>query len=116
MNRPAAGIILCVAASLCGCVTPDTSLYDWGGYEASLLRMYSKPGGFDAAAEIQRLSAQIDETEATGKRVPPGIHAHVGHLCRLGGDHGAAAAHFEAEKQLFPESARLMDRLLEGLR
>jgi hypothetical protein len=78
--------------------------------------MYARADSFDLTDEIQRLSTQVEKTTVKGARVPPGLHAHLGYLCSLAGDNSAAAAHFEAEKRLFPESARLMDRLLEGLR
>ena len=77
--------------------------------------MYADPDGYDTAAVMRLLVEQIRETEAAGRRVPPGVHAHLGYLYSLAGKPDAAATHFKAEKEQFPESAVLMDHFLSGL-
>lgn len=92
-------------------------LYDWGGYEDTLYRMYTKADAYNLHEEIDRLSVEIGKTQASDhQHIPPGKLAHVGYLFYLAGDTSSAAQHFEAEKRLFPESGRLMDRMLEQIK
>ncbi len=96
-----------------GCAAP--SYYDWGRYEESVYLVTSRPDGFDLAAEIDALEQQIEKSAAKLRPVPPGLHAHLGYLHTVAGNAGAARAHFEREKELYPESARFIDYLLGQL-
>ncbi|MCK4874050.1 MAG: DUF4810 domain-containing protein [Phycisphaerales bacterium] len=97
---------------LLGC-GPGT-IYDWGSYEGSVLRMYTSEN-FSVETEIRTLSGEVEEAAREEKLVPPGKYAHLGYLYYLTGDHDAARRSFEAEKAAFPESAAFMDRMLEQL-
>ena len=101
-----------MSVSLIGCTS---SLYDWGSYEQSLYMMYTKTDKYVLEKDIGKLSAEIQKTLDKDKRVPPGKHAHLGYLFHLSGDTASATQHFQAEKNTFPESAKLMDRMLEPL-
>ena len=97
-----------------GC-QPET-LYSWGGYEPSIQAMYTDQGAnFKPADEIHRLSAEIQKDGAEKKKVPPGEYAYLGYLSYTTGDTKSARRYFEAEKQAFPQSAALMDRLTARL-
>ncbi len=104
------------ALVLWGCTGCTSTLYDWGSYEQSLLNMYSKADGYNTEEEIDRLLTEVEQTLSKEKLVPPGKNAHLGYLFYLTGDTASAAAYFRAEKQAFPESRKLMDRLLEQLK
>jgi hypothetical protein len=105
---------LSVAAG-CKSKAPPETIYDWGDYEKSLYRMYVQRDEYDPAGEAQRLSDQVEQTLQQGKRVPPGVQAHIGMLCAATGDTAGAATHFQAEKAAFPESAAFVDGLLRRM-
>lgn len=98
---------------LTGC---QRTLYDWGTYEVSVLRMYSSRENFSVASEIDRLQREVDRTERRGRKVPPGKVAHLGYLYLLAGDSEKARGCFEKEKALFPESEQFMAFLLSEVR
>lgn len=100
-----AGIML-----LSGCAKP--LLYDWGGYADSLECCYVKG---DAAQAEQSLRDQM-AGYGTDRHVPPGVYADYGFLLFRRGDAGAAQAYFEKEKSAFPESAYLMDKLIDRVK
>lgn len=99
--------VLALTVALAGC---SSTLYDWGGYEDMLWRMHK--GDFSPEKETQALSAEIDETLAGGRKVPPGKLATLGYFYYRAGDREAARACFEREKQLYPESAAFIDGMI----
>ena len=103
------GWLLCA-----GCV--QTTYYDWGQYQDLLYTMYLEPGNATADHQIQVLTRQVGETTARGRRVPPGLHAHLGFLHFQQGDGASAVEHFTAEKNLFPESTEFIDGILRRMR
>lgn len=105
------GIVLIVS----GCTSTRT-MYDWGSYENDIYAMYMKPDKLTVPEEIAQLETQIEKTNAAGKKVPPGLHAHLGYLYSGQGNYPAAAAHFEAEKTIFPESEVFINGLLERMK
>ena len=104
--------LLVLAATGCG---GDGPLDRWGHYEGVLYDMYAHPGKADPATQIAQLSEDIQRAQAEGERVPPGVHAHLGYMYYLQGNAEAAARELQTEKELFPESAVFIDRLLARL-
>lgn len=78
--------------------------------------MYVRPGKADPTTQIARLEADVERTEAGGRRVPPGVHAHLGYLYYGQGQIDAAYAEFVTEKTLFPESSVFIDGILARMR
>lgn len=99
-----AGVLL-----LAGCAP---TLYYWGDYTESLEQRYEKENPNRAE---QLLREQMTEYN-TGNKVPPGIYADYGFLLYRRGDTGGAIAFFEKEKKTFPESALLMDKLINRIK
>jgi hypothetical protein len=91
-------------------------LYRWGVYEDLVYQMYAKPGKADPVTQAARLAEDVTRTEAEGKRVPPGVHAHLGYMYFLTGNVGAAYQELVTEREKFPESAIFIDGMLERLR
>ena len=111
--RPA--LLALLAALTAGCLGPPP-LYDWGIYEEVLWEGYRpESGGGDPASQLARLEEDVERIVASGKRVPPGVHAHIGFLRFATGDPAAAREHFLKERELFPESAVFMDGVLARL-
>jgi hypothetical protein len=111
--------ILVVLANLLlisGCGTTKPPLYRWGEYEQLLYQMYSEPGKAEPGTQVAKLSEDIGRTQAEGKRVPPGVHAHLGYMHYMQGNHGAAMSAFATEKALFPESAVFVDGIIKRLK
>lgn len=90
-------------------------IYRWGVYEELVYEMYAKPGKADPGTQVARLAEDIARTQAEGKRVPPGVHAHLGYMYYLQGNSDAAYAEFVAERELFPESTTFVDGILRRL-
>jgi hypothetical protein len=105
-----AGILVAV----CGCTKP-APIYRWGNYENVVYATYAYPGTADPTTSVALLSEDIERTSAEGKRVPPGVHAHLGFLYYSQGRADAARGHFEMERELFPESAIFIDGILEKM-
>ena len=101
---------LLAVVSLSACVNMPQPLYDWGGYESSLYKYYKKPARAEKHTEVLQA---IVTAEENGKVVPPGLRAELGFMLLESGDSAGATELFQKEKLAFPESATLMDRLIE---
>lgn len=108
--RLTALVCLGVFASACAGPAP---LYSWGRYESILWEGYQAQG--DPATHVTQLEEDVQKALAEGKRVPPGVHAHIGFLRFASGDLPAAREHFLKERELFPESAVFIDGVLERM-
>ncbi|KAF1026235.1 MAG: hypothetical protein GAK40_01284 [Burkholderia plantarii] len=107
------GLLAAAAASLLvGCAAPATPpLYQWNGYQRQVYAYFQ--GKTAAREQIDALEKALQEIRGKGNLPPPGFHAQLGMLYASTGDVQRAAQGFEAEKQLFPESAVYMDFLLK---
>lgn len=103
-------IALAVAA-LSGCAT-NKGMYDWGGYSGILYSSYKDPT--TAAANTQKLEQHIQALEQSKQKVPPGLYADLGTMYLQAGDKEKAKANFMKEKDSWPESAGLMDALINN--
>lgn len=102
--------VLVVSCLIMGCATSQP-LYYWGNYEEIIYQMYIKPGSADPGSQVQKLKEDVNKASSEGKLVPPGVHAHLGYMYFLQGNTHDALLEFEAEKKLFPESAKFVDGL-----
>jgi hypothetical protein len=100
--------LVAILALLAGCAS-ERDLYHWGVYEDSVREALQDPGGRKAPERIRILSADIDRAKAEGRKVAPGVHAHLGYLHSLAGDRESAVRELESEKELYPESAAFVD-------
>ncbi len=105
---------LVLAAMLSGCGAP--SIYSWGHYEELIYTSYAQPGKAPPEMQVIALEEDFQKARAKNKPVPPGFHAHLGHLYYQLGKFDQARQQFETEKANFPESAVFMDRLLANLK
>ena len=97
---------------LVGCAAPMQSLYQWGDYENQVYARYNDPGKVPVEAQIAKLEEDYQKARSTNKAVPPGFHAHLGYLYFEVGKDDQAMQSFRTEKNLFPESATYVDRIL----
>jgi hypothetical protein len=105
--------LLLAAALASGCASQ--SLYDWGHYENLLYAMWIEPGSADPTTQIAQLREDMGRAAAEGRRVPPGVWAHLGYLYWSQGDADAAREALVRERELFPESAVFVDGLLRRM-
>jgi len=96
---------------MAGCAT-NKNIYYWGEYEQLIHDAYIKPGAADPATQIEKLNADIQKAEAMGKRVAPGIYAHLGYLYALVGKDSQSKAAFKQEQTLYPESNAFIEGML----
>lgn len=99
------GLMLTLGA----CTPSQRGLYDWGDYEDG---MSAQLIDNDPNAALAIYVQTLNQIQQRNGRVPPGLCADYGFLLYLRGDYGGAIANFEREKQLFPEAAPLMDKLI----
>ncbi len=78
--------------------------------------MYLKPGKIGTMDEINLLEEQIEKAIASGKLVPPGLHAHLGYLYITNGNYDDAISHFNVEKEKFPESEHFINGLIDRMK
>ncbi|MGY5392344.1 DUF4810 domain-containing protein [Acinetobacter sp. NigerLNRRAM0016] len=111
------GLILATLCSmtLVGCVSAPKSLYSWGQYPQQTYLMLSVPEKTSPQEQIAQLEKDIEKAKAKNAAVPPGLYAHLG-LLNLNINNGPRAIqYFELERQTYPESTVLMDRLLNKM-
>lgn len=105
-------IIVAALLGLGGCAT-NNGLYEWGGYDNLMYQSYKDPAA--VRANMQTLATHIAALEKGGKRVAPGLHADLGTLLLQSGDKAGALSNFRRERELWPESAVLMDAMIKNL-
>ena len=98
---------------LAGCAS--RTLYTWGHYENLIYASYAAPGKMSPEMQVEKLEEDYQKARAANKRMPPGWHAHLGHLYFQLGKLDQAKQELETEKAEFPESAMFVDRMLANL-
>ncbi len=98
---------------LTGCSTNKT-LYHWGSYQQVILDSYTKPGSVDSLTQINTLTADIQKAESSEAKIPPGLYAQLGLMYAQQGMGQDSRAAFAKEKELFPESSRFIDGLINS--
>lgn len=112
LGRLLAGVLILLLAG-CQVARP---LYYWGQYEGTLYQSYANPGKISPDEQILKLHEDITKAAAAGLPANPGLHAQLGYLYLAKGQIEAAQKEFETEKTLFPESAVLMDGMLQKMK
>lgn len=104
--------IVAALLALTGCAT-NHGLYEWGGYDNLMYQSYKDPAA--VSKNMQTLAAHIDALQKGGKRVAPGLHADLGTMLLQSGDKAGALSNFRRERELWPESAVVMDAMIKNL-
>ncbi len=95
-------------ALLGGCV--QNSLYAWGNYDTAMYQ-YARDDTTQPAFQ-EALLKVIEQNEAEGKRMPPGIYAEYGYQLLEQNKSADAIAFFEKEKAAWVESTQFMDTMI----
>lgn len=91
-----------------GCAGPRTT-YDWGRHDDRLYALMKDPGKLEAYGLSLR---EVIDRHPDGKGIPPGVCGEYGYLLLVSGKAGDAERYFVLEKTYWPESARIMDRMI----
>jgi hypothetical protein len=94
-----------------GC-SAKKQMYYWGDYSDSLYHSKKEPGVESLANHKEVLENIVDESKSRNLRIPPGICAELGYLYAANNNTKKAVELFQMEKQTYPESTILMDRLI----
>lgn len=98
--------VMAVSLLMSGCAQ---SRYAWNGYDDKLYNYYKTPA--EADRFMEGLYEVIQDGEASN-RVPPGIYAEYGYLLYERGRYPEAVVWFRKERDKWPESRQLMDRMI----
>lgn len=101
---------LCVAFVSC---TTTSSLYGWDNYVDTSYKYYKKQTPKAKEALMKTYEAMINHPRGSRKTVPPGICAEYGYFLLQNGKKDQGLAMLQKEKELYPESAVFMDRLIK---
>src|SRR5438067_1272678 len=93
--------IAMMALALSGCASGNKSLYDWGGYDATMYSGYKDPTTI--GANMQKLEAHIQKMEQGHQKVAPGLYADLGMLQLQAGNKEKAQSNFRKERAAWPE-------------
>lgn len=102
-------VLLLPGLLLAGCASNDT-LYEWGSYQPSLTRYMKDKDSAKFETELRETIIKGEQNDA----VPPGMYAELGYLLYKAGKGAEASEYFRKEKAAYPESATLMDKLIDG--
>ena len=105
--------VLISSCLLAGCISAPKTTYHWGEYEQLLHDMYMVPGEATSIVQIEKITTDIQQAEALGKPVPPGVYAHLGYMYSIEGNNVAATNAFNTERSLYPDSQTLIDGMLK---
>lgn len=94
-----------------GCATVTDAGYYWGGYSGTLYKYTKDPNETTLANHVEELQKIIAVSREKSLRVPPGIYAELGYIMARKGNDVEAAAQYENEMALYPESRIFLERL-----
>jgi hypothetical protein len=94
-----------------GC-SAKKQMYYWGEYSDSLYHSKKEPGVESLAKHKEVLENIVEESKNRNLLIPPGICAELGYLYAANNNTKKAVELFQMEKQTYPESTILMDRLI----
>lgn len=104
-------VSLMVIVFFSGCAAKK-QMYYWGNYSDSLYDSKKDPGAESLAKHKESLEKIIEESKNKNLRIPPGVCAELGYLYAAQNNTKKAIELFQMEKQTYPESTILMDRLI----
>lgn len=99
-------VLFCIGCSA------KNKMYYWGNYSDSLYHAKKDPCVESLAEHKKVLENIVKESKKRNMRIPPGVCAELGYLYAVNNSTKKAIELFQMEKQTYPESTILMDRLI----
>ena len=107
-------LISSLAAVGCATVAPGPTGFYWSNYSQTLYDYKKNPNATTLAkhkANLEKIIHKCDQTPTY--KVPPGIYAELGKIYLDEGKQDLAARYFNLEVATYPESAVLVNTLME---
>jgi len=106
-------LVICVF-SVTACQKRQPPLYHYNDYSVSYYA-HKKDMSEDSLLVLQKSIEEAIEAagESNSGRVPPGMYANLGYIYLKGGKSQEAVGAFMKEKNVYPESAHFMDRMIK---
>ena len=105
-------LLTAVLLTVSGCA--GNRMYAWGNYDETLYSHYKNPQ--DQEKHLERLALIVKGAEAEGCKIPPGLYAEYAFALYEAGRTDEAANYFGKEKEKWPESTFVMDKMIRNVR
>lgn len=110
-------VTVILSAPALGARATEDRLYYWSSYERDLFQAYYRPKQTERWQTFEAtLLRIIEESDAAGRKPPPGLLAEYGYFLAERGEYDTAIEYFEREATEWPESAGWMERLIAKVR
>ena len=106
------GVLFFMILFFSGCAS-QTLEYYWDDYSNSMFAYRLDPSEENIERHRYVLEIIIEESEKKHMRVPPGVYAELGFIRLQDDEIESAVNYFQLEKQTYPESTVLMQRLIQ---
>lgn len=105
-----------ITVNLVGCTSSGSKpLYHWGKFPEQTYLLMVEPEKASVQEQIIILERDLERAKARNEAVPPGFYAHLGLLNLDINNMVKATEYFKLERQVYPESGTLMNRLLHKI-
>lgn len=104
-------LFLLVVVSLVGCA--PKRMYNWENYSETLYSCKKNSNEESLLKHMQELEKIIEVSTRNNMRIPPGVYGELGYYYLKSNKTKEAVEYFNLEKQLYPESGILMERLIQ---
>jgi len=106
-------LIIC-ASAMSACQKRHPPLYNYIDYSESYYA-YKKDMSTESLLTLQQSMEKAIEIagQSSSGRVPPGMYANVGYIYLKSGKYQEAIVSFTKEKNIYPEAAHFMDRMIK---
>ena len=106
-------VLTAALLTVTGCA--GNRMYAWGNYDDTLYAHYKNPQ--DHEKHLEKLNVLVTDAETTGGgKVPPGLYAEYGFALYEAGRTDESVIYFGKEKEKWPESSFVMDKMIRNVR
>lgn len=98
-----------------GCANTN-NLYYWGDYSSTLYSHKKNMTEASSKKHFSELNEIIEKSAKYNKKVPPGIYTELAILLSEKGSTDQSLTYLQREKELYPESTTLINRMIETLK
>ncbi|KKO49530.1 hypothetical protein VT06_06795 [Arsukibacterium sp. MJ3] len=107
-------VISVLALGLTACQATN-SIYYWGDYSDSAYKLKNTPTDESRTKHKASLLSIVNNAQTKNKKIPPGIYAELAMLEAEDRNVDLALQYFSKEKELFPESTKIVDMMINSM-